>query len=67
MEVSGQLDASAALPAGEIGPRYPLDMRLGGPQSRSGRYGGNKNLAPAGNPTPAVAIPTELSRLLPAA
>jgi hypothetical protein len=27
--------------------RYPLDRRLGGPQSRSGLYGEEKNLAPA--------------------
>jgi hypothetical protein len=25
-------------------PRYPLDGRLGGPQNRSGRCGGEKNL-----------------------
>jgi hypothetical protein len=36
-------------------PRYPLDRRLGGSQSRPGRYGEEKNL---------IAIPTELSRLL---
>jgi hypothetical protein len=43
MEVSGgQLHASAALPQGES-PRYPLHKRLGGPQSRSGRDGEEKN------------------------
>jgi hypothetical protein len=36
MEVSGRLHAQAALPPGKE-PRYPLDRRLGGPQSRSGR------------------------------
>jgi hypothetical protein len=36
LEVSGQLHAPAALPRGKS-PRYPLDRRLGGPQSRSGR------------------------------
>jgi hypothetical protein len=36
MEVSGQLNAPAALPQGKK-PRYPLDRRLGGAQSRSGR------------------------------
>jgi hypothetical protein len=39
---------------------------MGVPQSWSGRYGEEKNLAPAGNSTLAVqpvAIPTELSRL----
>jgi hypothetical protein len=35
-------------------PRYPLDRRLGGPQSRYGRCGEEKNLAPAGNRNPAV-------------
>jgi hypothetical protein len=43
---------------GERSPRNPLDMRLGGPQSRSGRCGEvNKktNLFPsAGNRTPAI-------------
>jgi hypothetical protein len=53
---------------------YPLDRRLGGPQSRSGHGGEEKNSpAPAGNrtlelrsssPQPS-AIPTELSRLFP--
>jgi hypothetical protein len=33
-------------------PRDPLDRRLGGPQSRSGLYGEQKNLASAGNRTP---------------
>jgi hypothetical protein len=32
----GQLHAPAALPPGKK-PRYPLDRRLGGPQSRSER------------------------------
>jgi hypothetical protein len=41
--VSGQLHAPAALPPGES-PRYPLDARLGGPQSRSGRRGEEKAL-----------------------
>jgi hypothetical protein len=52
--------------------RYPLDMRLGGPQSRSGRYGEITILDPTGaltrnppssSPYP-VAIPTELPRRL---
>jgi hypothetical protein len=38
MEVSGQLHASAALSQGKS-PWYPLDRRLGGPQSRSGSHG----------------------------
>jgi hypothetical protein len=44
-------------------PWYALYRRLGGPQSWSGRYGEDKNLALAGNQTPAdqpVAIPIEL-------
>jgi hypothetical protein len=45
MEVSGQLHAPAAFPPGkEI--RYPLNRRLGGPQSRSGRDGEEKNSQP---------------------
>jgi hypothetical protein len=48
-------------------PRYPLDRRLGGPQSLSGLCGEEENRIPAGNRTPAVQpldIPTELSRHL---
>jgi hypothetical protein len=44
MEVSGQLHAPAALPQGKS-PWYPFD-RLGGPQSRSGRGGEEKNSQP---------------------
>jgi hypothetical protein len=36
LEVSGQVYAPAALPPSKS-PRYPLDGRLGGPQSLSGR------------------------------
>jgi hypothetical protein len=39
MEVSGQLHAPAALPPGK-------GSRLGGPQSRSGRGGEEKNSQP---------------------
>jgi len=42
MDVSGQLHASAAL-LPEKEPRYQLDKRLGGLQSRSGRGGEEKN------------------------
>jgi hypothetical protein len=45
MEVSGQLHAPAALPPGKD-TRYPLDRRLGGPQSQSGRGGEEKNSQP---------------------
>jgi hypothetical protein len=39
MGVSGQRHAPAALYFRGKNPRYPLDRRLGGPQSRSGRRG----------------------------
>jgi hypothetical protein len=42
MEVSGQLHAPAVLPSGEE-TLIPMDRRLGGPQSRSGRGGEEKN------------------------
>jgi hypothetical protein len=45
MEVNGQLHAPAALPPGKE-PLYPLDRRLGGPQSHSGRGGEEKNSQP---------------------
>jgi hypothetical protein len=45
MEVSGQLHAPAALPQGKS-PWYPLNRRLGGSQSRSGRGGEEKNSQP---------------------
>jgi hypothetical protein len=46
MGVSGQRHAPAALHPREKDPRYPLDRRLGGPQSRSGRRGLKKNPLP---------------------
>jgi hypothetical protein len=46
MEVSGQLHAPAALPPGKS-PWYPLDRRLGGPQSHSGSGGEEKNSLPS--------------------
>jgi hypothetical protein len=45
MEVNGQLHAQAALLPGKE-PWYPLDRRLGGPQSRSGHDGEEKNSQP---------------------
>jgi hypothetical protein len=45
MEVSDQFHAPAALPQRE-GPWFLLDRRLGGPQSRSGRGGKEKNSQP---------------------
>jgi hypothetical protein len=44
MEVSGQLHAAASLPPAKD-PRHPLD-RVGGPQSRSGHSGEEKNYQP---------------------
>jgi hypothetical protein len=54
LDGSGQLHAPAALPTGERAPLYTLDRRLGGPQSRSGRRGEEKNLSSAGIRIPAV-------------
>jgi hypothetical protein len=51
MELSGQIH-----PRGKS-PGYPLDRRLGGPQSRSGRGGEEKTYhqnVPAGIQTPVV-------------
>jgi hypothetical protein len=45
MDVSGQLHAPAALPQGKS-PWYPLDRKLGGPQSWSGHNGEEKNSDP---------------------
>jgi hypothetical protein len=53
MAVVSQLQVPNAKTPEKI-PRYSLDRRLGGPQNRSGRYGEEKHLAPAGNLTPAV-------------
>jgi hypothetical protein len=56
--VSGQLHASAASPPGKE-PPVPMDRRLGGPQSRSGRFGKEKILHPTRirTPTPSVVQP----------
>jgi hypothetical protein len=69
MEMSGQLHAPAALHQGKS-PWYPLDRRLGGPQSRSGRGGEEKNSQPLPGLEPPIIQPldqcytTELSRLI---
>jgi hypothetical protein len=69
MEVSGQLHAPAADSQGKS-PWYPLDTRLGGTKSRSGRGGEEKNSQPPSGielqntDRPARSLPTELSRLL---
>jgi hypothetical protein len=44
MEMSGQLHDPAALSQGN-NPRYPLDRRLGGPQSLSRRGGKEKEIS----------------------
>jgi hypothetical protein len=71
MEVTGQVNVPAVLPQ-EKSTHYSLD-RLGGPQSRSGRGGEEKNtqsppeIEPENSEYPApslVAIPTEQSRFL---
>jgi hypothetical protein len=41
MEVSGELHSLAALPPRWKTPRYPLDRKLGGPQSRCGLWEGD--------------------------
>jgi hypothetical protein len=51
LEVRGQLHVPAALPRGKS-PRYPLDRRLGGPQSQSRRRGKEKILDFTGTRTP---------------
>lgn len=45
-EVNGQHHASVALPPGK-NPRYPFQMKVSGPQSRSGRFAEEKNRLPA--------------------
>jgi hypothetical protein len=69
MEVSGQLHAQAILPQGKR-PWYPLDRKVGGPQSRCERGDEEKNsqLLPVFEPPiirlEAQRYSTELSRLL---
>jgi hypothetical protein len=69
MEVNGQLHDPAALPQGKS-PSYPLDKRLGGPQSRSGHGGEEKNSHPIKGLEPPIIqlvahrYTTELPRLL---
>jgi hypothetical protein len=63
MQESGQRHALAALLHGKS-PRYPLDRRLAGPQSRSGRSGVENIFLPLpGNESRVqpVAVLTELS------
>jgi hypothetical protein len=51
--MSGQFHGPAALPQGNF-PWYPLDRRLSGRQSRSGRSGEEINLVTSGIQTLAV-------------
>jgi hypothetical protein len=53
MEVGGQLHARPLYPRRNC-PRYTFGRRLGGAQSRSGRYGEEHNITPAGIRTPAI-------------
>jgi hypothetical protein len=53
--MSGQLIAPAALPPGKS-TRYLFYRRLGGPQSRSGRYGEVKIFDPTGTRTSAPLV-----------
>jgi hypothetical protein len=65
MDVSSQLHAPDALL-----PGHPLDRRVGGPQSRSGRVGKEKNSHPLPGSEHPIIQPvaqrctTDLSRLL---
>jgi hypothetical protein len=69
MEVSGEFHAPAALPPGEE-PSVPLDRRLDGSQSRSGRGGEEEDTSPCRESNPGrpvlclVIVLTELPRLL---
>jgi hypothetical protein len=68
MEISGQLLVPASLLPGKE-PQYPLDRRVGGPQSRSGHGGEEKNSQPLPGLEPPIIQPvaqrctTELSLL----
>jgi hypothetical protein len=52
LDIGTRWEWSASRP-GPLCPRYPVDSRLGGPQTRSRRCE-EKNLAPAGIRTPDV-------------
>jgi hypothetical protein len=68
--VSDQIHDPADLPPEKELPCYPLDRRLSGPQSRSGRGGEEKNSQPPPGLEPTIIhlvaqrYTTELSRLL---
>jgi hypothetical protein len=56
MEVSGHLHLRPPYPQGKS-PCYPLDRRLGWPQSRSGRGGEEKNFQPLPGLEPPITQP----------
>jgi hypothetical protein len=56
LRVSGQLQVRGR------SRQYPIDRRLGGPQSQSGRYGETELLDHTGNRTPIVQPETGKSR-----
>jgi hypothetical protein len=58
LKVSGELYAPSALPPEKESP-YPLDRKLGEPQSRSGRWREDENMLPLpgidpGRPAPSL-------------
>jgi hypothetical protein len=55
LDVSGELHAPAAWPQGNS-PWYPLDRRLGGPQSRSGRRAEEEDSQPHRESNPRTPI-----------
>jgi hypothetical protein len=61
MEVSGQFHAPAALPQGKS-TWYPLDRRLGGPQSRSGRDEEKNSQPPPRESNPSTPIVQPVDR-----
>jgi hypothetical protein len=56
MKVSDQFHAPTALPPGKEPPWYPLDRRLGGTQSRSGRGGEEKIPSPRRESNPRTPV-----------
>jgi hypothetical protein len=56
MEVGGQFHARPLYPQGKS-PRYPLYRRLGGPKSRSGHDGKEKNSQPLPGLEPPIIQP----------
>jgi hypothetical protein len=61
--MSGQLHAPIALPLWKE-PQYPMDRRLGGPQSLSGGHGEEKIVDPTGTQTPTSSVVQPVSQSL---